>query len=237
MYSIELDETRHLKPNTRQLPRVFKNAFWSKHAVKAGKHSSASLRPSSKCFFLHSKIFGEVLPFKIGNVKLPKATLVVHVADLSKYFSLFPALVVGPANRPHAAYKWETAGGAETHNQILSGYQRFNSISTRINIFYIYIFFKTGASCPCPHRQSHLGPGRRAHSDHSGREPLKALPQEKWSTPESSWPSTSSGNHASSPRTPSGTEGTQQQTNEIENLNLNKRVYILASGNRHRVSG
>lgn len=109
--------------------------------MKAGKHSSASLRPSSKCFFLHSKIFGEVLPFKIGNVKLPKATLVVHVADLSKYFSLFPALVVGPANRPHAAYKWETAGGAETHNQILSGYQRFNSISTRINIFYIYIYF------------------------------------------------------------------------------------------------
>lgn len=79
-------------------------------------------------FLLHSKVFREVLPLKTANVKLPKATLVIHEANLAKHFPLSPALVVGSTNRPHAAYTW--GNGGRSRNTI----RHQSRISTTLNI-------------------------------------------------------------------------------------------------------
>lgn len=72
----------------------------------------ALYRQSSNTFSA-SKVFRRIRPLELGNVKLPKAAFVVHVADLSENGSLCPALVVDSTNGPHATYrKGNTVGRA-----------------------------------------------------------------------------------------------------------------------------
>lgn len=70
--------------------------------------STVDVSPLSSKAFHASKVFRAVLSLKPSYVKLPKATFVVHVADLPENGSLCPALVVDSTNRPHTTYRRET---------------------------------------------------------------------------------------------------------------------------------